>query len=177
VYLPADPKIYSLGFAEHNGHSGFAMPDGPATLLRVDSSGNIQSQTQYSYGIGPKSTALNVLKATSDGGAIFGGQPQSGCPAQSLNSCGAIVKVDSTGKVQWASDLLFASSATPCSSPLTWPFDIQTTDGGFALGGYAIAPGENYNPWVAILSPTGQLQWAHVIRRPKQAQRSPDRCT
>src|SRR6266566_33784 len=110
--------------------------NGPATVLRVDSSGNIQSQTQYSYGIGPQSTALNVLKATSDGGAIIAGQPQSGCPAQNLNSCGAIVKVDSTGKVQWANDLLFATSATPYSSPTTWPFDIQqTTDGGFVLVG------------------------------------------
>jgi hypothetical protein len=54
---------------------------GPATVLRVDASGNIQSQTQYSYGNGPQSTALNILKATSDGGAIFAGQPQSGCPS------------------------------------------------------------------------------------------------
>src|ERR1700739_1057947 len=116
--------------------------NGPATVLRVDSSGNIQSQTQYSYGNGPQSTALNVLKATSDGGAIFAGRPQGGCPAQNLNSCGAIVKVDSTGKVQWANDLLFATNTTPYSSPSTWPFDIQqTNDGGFILVGYAIAPG------------------------------------
>jgi hypothetical protein len=137
---------------------------GPATVLRVDSSGNIQSQTQYSYGNGPQSTALNVLKATSDGGAIFAGRPQGGCPAQNLNSCGAIVKVDSTGKVQWAKDLLFASSY---SSPATWPFDIQqTTDGGFVLVGYADAPGTNYNPWIAKLSSTGQLQWTHVFVDP-----------
>src|SRR5215469_10312553 len=141
--------------------------NGYATVLRVDSSGNIQSQTQYSYGNVPQSTALNVLKATSDGGAIFAGQPQSGCPAQNLKSCGAIVKVDSTGKVQWANDLLFATSATPYSSPLTWPFDIQqTTDGGFVLVGYAIAPSENYNPWIAKLSSTGQLQWTHVFVDP-----------
>ena len=49
--------------------------NGYATVLRVDSSGNIQSQTQYSYGSVPQSTALNVLKATSDGGTIFAGQP------------------------------------------------------------------------------------------------------
>jgi hypothetical protein len=141
--------------------------NGPATVLRVDSSGNIQSQTQYSYGNGTQSTALNVLKATPDGGAIFAGRPQFGCPAQNLNSCGAIVKVDSTGKVQWAKDLLFASSATPYSSPATWPFDIQqTTDGGFVLVGYADAPGETYNPWIAKLSSTGQLQWAHVFVDP-----------
>jgi hypothetical protein len=143
--------------------------NGPATVLRVDSSGNIQAQTQYSYGNGPQSTALNILKATSDGGAIFAGQPQSGCPAQNLNACGAIVKVDSTGKVQWANDLLFATSATPYqSSPVTWPFDIQqTTDGGFVLVGYANAPGGNYSPWIAKLSSTGQLQWTHEFVDPK----------
>jgi len=139
----------------------------PATVLRVDSSGNIQSQTQYSYENSTQSTALNVLKATSDGGAIFAGQPQAGCPALSLYSCGAIVKVDSTGKVQWANDLLFATNAAPYSSPTTWPFDIQqTTDGGFVLVGYAIAPGENYNPWIAKLSSTGQIQWTHVFADP-----------
>jgi len=135
--------------------------NGPATVLRVDSSGNIQSQTQYSYGIGPQSTA------TSDGGAIFAGQPQAGCPAQNLNSCGLIVKVDSTGNVQWANDLLFATNATPYSTPATWPFDIQqTNEGGFILVGYAIAPGESYNPWIAKLSSTGQLQWTHVFADP-----------
>src|SRR5215469_1053109 len=141
--------------------------NGPATVLRVDSSGNIQSQTQYSYGIGPQSTALNIIKATSDGGAIFAGQPQAGCPAQNLNSCGLIVKVDSTGNVQWANDLLFATNATPYSTPATWPFDIQqTNEGGFVLVGYAIAPGESYNPWIAKLSSTGQLQWTHVFADP-----------
>jgi hypothetical protein len=141
--------------------------NGPATVLRVDSSGNIQSQTQYSYGNGSQSTALNIIKATSDGGAIFAGQPQSGCPALNLDSCGQIVKVDSTGKVQWANDLLFATSATPYSSPATWPFDIQqTTDGGYVLVGYAIAPSENYNPWIAKLSSTGQIQWTHVFVDP-----------
>src|SRR5262249_3414731 len=141
--------------------------NGPATVLRVDSSGNIQSQTQYSYGIGPQSTALNIIKATSDGGSIYAGQPQFGCPAQNLNSCGAIVKVDSTGTVQWANDLLFATSPPPYSSPLTWPIDIQqTTDGGYVLVGYANAPSENYNPWIAKLTSTGQVQWTHVFAGP-----------
>jgi len=137
---------------------------GPATVLRVDSSGNIQSQMQYRYGNGSQSTALNILKATSDGGAIYAGQPQFGCPAQNLKSCGAIVKVNSSGTVQWANDLLFATSY---SSPVTWPFDIQqTTDGGFVLVGYAEAPASIYNPWIAKLSSTGQLQWTHVLVDP-----------
>lgn len=136
--------------------------NGPATVLRVDSSGNIQSQTQYSYANAMQSTALNIIKATSDGGAIFAGQPQSGCPAENLTRCGAIVKVDSTGKVQWAHDLLFADS-----SAVTWPFDIQqTTDGGFVLVGYAFAPSAIYNPWIAKLSSTGQVQWIHLFIDP-----------
>ena len=139
--------------------------NGPATVLRVDSSGNIQSQTQYSYGAVPQSTALDIIKATSDGGAIYAGQPQFGCPAQNLNSCGEIVKVNSTGTVQWANDLLFATSAPRTySAPSTWTNDIQqTSDGGYVLVGYANAPSENYNPWIAKLSSTGQVQWTHVF--------------
>jgi hypothetical protein len=140
--------------------------NGPATLLRVDASGHIQSQTQYSYANGSQSTALNILRATSDEGAIFAGQPQSGCPAQKLKACGEIVKVDSTGKVQWANDLLFATSPSS-PPPKTWPFDVQqTTDGGFVLVGYATAPAQNYNPWIAKLSSTGQLQWTHLFVDP-----------
>src|SRR5215469_19060 len=137
--------------------------NGPATVLRVDSNGNIQSQMQYRYGNGPQSTALNVLKATSDGGAIYAGQPQSGCPAQNLQACGQIVKVDSTGQVQWVNDLLFATSPSS-PPPKTWPFDVQqTSDGGFVLVGYATAPGSIYNPWIAKLSSTGQVQWTHLF--------------
>src|SRR5215469_4693509 len=139
--------------------------NGPATVLRVDSSGNIQSQTQYSYGAVQQSTALSIIKATSDGGAIYAGQPQFGCPAQNLNSCGLIVKVNSTGTVQWANDLLFATSVPRTyEAPSTALNDIQqTTDGGYVLIGYANAPSENSNPWIAKLSSTGQVQWTHVF--------------
>jgi hypothetical protein len=162
------PNNYSVAESISQASSGgFAVGamccNGPATVLRVGASGNIQSQTQYSYGNGSQSTALNILKVTSDGGAIFAGQPQSGCPAQNLQACGEIVKVDSTGKVQWANDLLFATSPSS-PPPKTWPFDVQqTNDGGFVLVGYATAPASIYNPWIAKLSPTGQLQWTHLF--------------
>src|SRR5215469_9699418 len=55
----------------------------------------------------------------------------------------------------------------PNSSPLTWPLDIQqTTDGGFVLVGYAGGPSGNYNPWIAKLTSTGQLEWTHVFAGP-----------
>ena len=142
--------------------------NGPATVLRVGASGNIQSQTQYSYGNGPQSTALNIIKATSDGGAIFAGQPQSGCPAQNLQACGEIVKVDSTGKVQWANDLLFATSPSS-PPPKTWPFDVQqTTDGGFVLVGYATAPGSILQSVDCQIELHRAITVDAPIRRPEQ---------
>jgi hypothetical protein len=50
--------------------------NGNATVLRLDSSGNIQSQTQYSYGIGPQSTDLTLIKATLDGARSLSATPK-----------------------------------------------------------------------------------------------------
>jgi hypothetical protein len=142
-----------------------ATCNGYATVIRVDSSGNLQSQSQYSYPGHPASTALNLIRPTLDGGAIFAGQPQSGCPITNLGLCGAIVKVDSSGKVQWANDLQFSTSST--SGPLTWPLDLQqTTDGGYVVVGYAFTPASSYNPFVVKLSSTGQIQWQHLFVDP-----------
>src|SRR5256712_4727135 len=136
-----------------------------ATVMRVDSSGNIQSQTQYQFTSYPYSTSLDLIRPTSDGGAIFAGNAQFGCPATGQTSCAAIVKVDSSGKVQWANDLQFSTSST--AGPLTWPLDLQqTTDGGYVIAGYTFAPASIYNPFVVKLSSTGQIQWQHLFVDP-----------
>jgi hypothetical protein len=136
-----------------------------ATVMRVDSSGNIQSQTQYDYVNYPYSTPLGLIRSTLDGGAIFAGNAQFGCPATGQTSCGLIVKVDPSGSVQWANDLQFSTSST--YAPLTWPLDLkQTTDGGYVVTGYAFAPASSYNPFVAKLSSTGQIQWQHLFVDP-----------
>lgn len=139
--------------------------NGYATIIRVDSSGNIQSQTQYDFNSYPYTTPLGLIRQTSDGGAIFAGNAQFGCPATGKTSCAVLVKVDSSGNVQWNFDLQFSTSCT--AGPLTWPFDLQqTTDGGYVLVGYTYAPVCSYNPWVAKLSSSGQLQWQHVFTDP-----------
>jgi hypothetical protein len=133
-----------------------------AEVLRVDSGGNIQSQTQYAYASYPYTTPLNLIRATSDGGAIFAGNAQFGCPATGQTSCAAIVKVDSSGNVQWSNDLQFSSSCS--SGPFTWPLDLQqTTDGGYVVVGYTYAPACTYSPFVAKLSSSGQLQWQQLF--------------
>src|SRR5438034_8227675 len=106
-----------------------------AMVMRVDSSGNIQSQTQYNYLRYPYSTALGLIRSTSDGGAIFAGNAQFGCPATGQTSCGAVVKVDWNGNVQWANDLQFSTSSTYCR--LTWPIDtIPKTTRRYVVEGY-----------------------------------------
>ena len=136
-----------------------------AMVMRVDSSGNIQSQTQYDYLNYPYSTALDLIRPTSDGGAIFAGNAQFGCPATGQTSCATIVKVDSSGNVQWNNDLQFSTSST--YGPVTWPLDLQqTTDGGYVVAGYAFAPASSYNPFVVKLSSNGQIQWQRLLVDP-----------
>src|SRR5438309_5083733 len=136
-----------------------------AMVMRVDSSGNIQSQIQYNYVKYPYSTPLNLIRSTSDGGAIFAGNAQFGCPATGQTSCGTVVKVDPNGNVQWTNDLQFATTST--YGPLTWPLDLQqTTDGGYVVAGYTFAPASSYNPFVVKLSSTGQIQWQHIFVDP-----------
>src|SRR2546427_4175320 len=133
-----------------------------ATVMRVDSSGNIQSQTQYQFTSYPYSTPFDLIRPTPDGGAIFAGNAQFGCPATGQTSCALIVKLDSNANVQWSNDLQFS---TTCSvGPFTWPFDLQsTTDGGYVVAGYTYAPACTYSPFVAQLSSTGQIQWQHLF--------------
>src|SRR5207245_10572412 len=44
-------------------------------VMRIDSSGNIQSQTQYNYLNYPYSTAFDLIRPTSAAAAIFVGDP------------------------------------------------------------------------------------------------------
>src|SRR6266581_4403894 len=112
-----------------------------AMVMRVDSSGNIQSQTQYDYLNYPYSTALDLIRPASDGGAIF------------------------AGNAQFNNDLQFSTSST--YGPVTWPLDLQqTTDGGYVVAGYAFAPASSYNPFVVKLSSNGQIQWQRLLVDP-----------
>src|SRR5438105_896362 len=133
-----------------------------AMVMRVDSSGNIQSQTQYNYVKYPYSTSLDLIRPTSDGGAIFAGNAQFGCPATGQTSCGLIVKVELSGNVQWSNDLQFSTSSS--YGPLTWPLDLhQTTDGGFILGVLVfISTANSYSSSVLLLKldSTGSPQFA-----------------
>src|SRR5438876_2340009 len=137
----------------------------PTTMvMRVDSSRNIQSQTQYNYLKYLYSTPLDLIRPTSDGGAIFAGNAQFGCPATGQTSCALIVKLDSNANVQWSNDLQYS---TTCSAgPATSRFDLeQTSDGGFiAAGSTNQFNGGDNSLWLVKTDPNGNISGCNDVQ-------------
>src|SRR2546430_5725927 len=109
-----------------------ATCNGYATVIRVDSSGNLQSQSQYSYPGHPESTALNLIRPTLDGGAILAGQPQSGCPETGLTGCATIVKTDSNGNISGCGDVKNSPDTSSSVTVTVSNSDLKANGDGFA---------------------------------------------
>jgi hypothetical protein len=99
-----------------NGQSNF-------WLVQTDALGSVTSQRSYYTQPADVDTNMFSLLATSDGGFLMAGQVGS-------SSDGLIVKVDSTGAVQWSKRY----GNTPGGG---YAFNrvIATTDGGYAIAG------------------------------------------
>lgn len=130
----------------------------------------IQWQCSYggdtSWGGGKGSDNCRVLKQTSDGGYIIGGESTSDATGNktSVNYGGSdywVVKVDANGNKQW--DKSFGGTNYEYLYSLQ-----QTTDGGYILGGYSSSGvsgnktsirwgGEDY--WIVKLDSDGNKQW------------------
>jgi len=128
-------------------------------ILKLDTTGNLQ--WEKTYGGGDWDMA-NSIELTSDGGYIIGG------PSRSLNADVTgnhgssdywIVKINSTGTLQWQKSL--------GGSGIDDAFSVkQTTDGGYiAIGASISNDGDvtgnhgNYDYWLVKLNATGNLQW------------------
>lgn len=126
-----------------------------ALVAKFDSTGNFQWQKQYQFSDG--ASQLYALKQTSDGGYVWAGELQN----SNGNDCAIVVKLDSSGKIQWQQTYGVAANAT----------DIrQTLDGGYIVGGVTpIITGTNPAPfmivegWVAKLDSSGNVQWQQVL--------------
>jgi hypothetical protein len=97
------------------------------------------------------------VKQTSDGGYVWAGEVQS----SNGTDCAIVVKLDSSGNIQWQQTYGAAAYAT----------DIhQTTDGAYIVGGVTpIITGTNPYPymivegWIAKLDSSGKVQWQKVL--------------
>src|SRR5258708_2178766 len=126
-----------------------------ALTAKLDSSGNLQWEKQYQSSVG--GSQVYALKQTLDRGYVWAGELQN----SNGSDCAIVVKLDSSGNIQWQQTYGVAANAT----------DIrQTIDGGYIVGGVTpIISGMNPAPymivegWIAKLDSSGKVQWQKVL--------------
>jgi hypothetical protein len=129
----------------------FSNPPYTGLVAKFDSSGNLQWQKQYPSSIG--SSGLYALTQTSDGGYIWGGYLQDS--ASSYDEYAIVVKLDSSGNIQWQKTYGVAEYVT----------DIrQTSDGGYIIAGVT-PPSASLivRAWIAKLDASGNIQWQETL--------------
>ncbi|MBN2466389.1 hypothetical protein JXD38_12285 [candidate division WOR-3 bacterium] len=99
------------------------------------------------------SSSGNCVVQTRDGGFVAVGAT---APDTGGSSRYYMVKTDSLGNVEWQrkGDWTLKSDAKSV---------IQTLDGGYALAGYALAPGRAYGVYLAKYGTLGNLTWHAVL--------------
>jgi hypothetical protein len=122
-------------------------------VTRLSAAGTVQWQEQLGSGA---SNFLSVQQ-TSDGGFILAGgtSSETKCAANGLPgplSCAWVVKLSSTGAVQW-------QDVYPGSQEATADQIGQTSDGGYIVAGSTTASGGDVYAWIAKLTSAGALQW------------------
>lgn len=133
-------------------------------VARLNASGQII--WQRSYGGSSHEDAIDII-ATADKGYIFTGFTQSNdgdvSGGHGVNTDYWVVKLDSTGAIQWQKCLGGTDQETPRSI-------VQTADGGYVVSGYSgSSDGDvtgqhgGWDIWVVKLSPSGAIQWQKAL--------------
>jgi hypothetical protein len=139
------------GFAVSGWTQSFGAGSGDFYVVKFDPDGNLQ--WNRTIGGTDADYCLSIIQTT-DGGYALAGQ---------ANSFGAgsndfyIVKLDSVGTLQWTRTV--GGAALDYAESI-----IQTTDGGYAVGGltYSFGAG-NQDMYIVKLDPGGTLQWNRTI--------------
>src|SRR5271157_226884 len=124
-----------------------------AYLVKTDAAGNMQWNMTYG-GIGDDE-AYSIVQ-TSDGGYALAGYTTS-------SSVGTynfwLVKTNSTGAMQWSQTYGPQGEDTDSEAYAL----VQTTDGGYALGGFTNAAGAGgYDVWLVKTDSNGGVQWSQT---------------
>jgi hypothetical protein len=102
--------------------------------LKLDSTGNVQWQREFSPSGPTTNVLLNAVRQTSDGGYITAGQFTTSATSSSVGNVLAI-KLDSSGHVQWENGYAnVGTNGTPVDRE-TVNAVLQTSDGGYLVGG------------------------------------------
>ncbi|MBL0095584.1 MAG: T9SS C-terminal target domain-containing protein [Bacteroidetes bacterium] len=136
-------------------------------IVKMDSAGSIQWQNTIG---GDDTDVLRAIQQTSDGGFILGGYSKSSNSGDKTENCWGvtdywIVKTDSLGSIQWQNTI--GGSLTDVLQSI-----IQTSDGGYILGGYSesnISGNKTENSlgsgdcWIVKTDSLGNIQWQNTI--------------
>lgn len=140
---------------------------GDVWVVRVNEAGDLIWQRKYG---GPLNDEALSIASTADGGFLFtasiGSSSTGGDIANDLGIGGYwLVKLDSTGAIQWQNRFGGSSYDVPYSMRLT-------PDGGCIIAGYTWSddgdvtgyhPGENGDGWVVKADHLGNLQWQQAL--------------
>ena len=136
-------------------------------IIKLDESGNIEWDKTLG---GNQDDFLHTIVQTIDDGYILSGHSKSGISGEKTeNSRGDfdywIIKLDSSGNIEWQKTIGGNGPEVYCSI-------IQTTDGGFLLGGYSqsnISGEKTENSrggddcWILKLNSSGNIEWQKTI--------------
>src|SRR5690606_38633115 len=136
-------------------------------VVKIDESGNIEWDKTLG---GDQDDILNSILQTTDNGYLLGGYSESGISGEKTeNSRGDfdywILKLDNSGNIEWQTTIGGNDSELLSSM-------IQTTDGGFLVGGYSksnISGEKTENSrggndcWIIKLNSSGNIEWQKTI--------------
>lgn len=136
-------------------------------VVKLNATGDIQWQNTIG---GNKEERLMVLRQTTDGGYILGGNSNSNISGDKTEDSKGfndywVVKLDAAGDIQWQNTI--GGDRTDALVSLQ-----QTFDGGYILGGYSYSDisgdknenGFGYNDyWVVKLDADGAIEWEKTI--------------
>ncbi|MEO1624475.1 MAG: gliding motility-associated C-terminal domain-containing protein, partial [Bacteroidota bacterium] len=166
IQQTTDGGYIMTGFSGSNANGDVAGTNnggGDIWAVKIDADGNLQWENLYG---GDQLDRARVVRQTTDGGYIFGGwSPSNISGDKSQASRGLddywVVKTDALGTIEW--------ERTYGGSGMDQLFDlIQTTDGGFLLGGNSTSDvsGERSTPsqggqdwWLIKIDALGNVEW------------------
>lgn len=137
------------GYAILGTTSSFGAGGHDFWLIKVDENGTLQWNKTYG---GTESDVAVDMVCTADGGYIMVGE---------TSSYGAgetdfwLVKVDSSGNMQW--NKTFGNQTAELATCV-----IQTSDGGYALGGYWLANDASEDALFVKTDSSGNVQWTRT---------------
>ncbi|HEY3250522.1 MAG TPA: T9SS type A sorting domain-containing protein [Ignavibacteria bacterium] len=139
------------GYAMAGETESFGAGNSDMYIVKLDGSGTLQwSRTVGGTGF---DRARTFIKTTGGGYAMVGQTNSFGGGNQDFY----IVKLDSTGTLQW--------SRTVGGTNIEFAYSItQTTDGGYAAGGFTNSFGGGlYDMYIVKLDASGTLQWNKTV--------------